>query len=377
MTTIKAPIRVLQVLGCLNRGGAETLVVNLFRKIDKTKFQFDFVIHRCGEQAYSREVIAGGGIIYYCPQYKGYNCYQYRKWWENFFELHPEYVIVHGHVPSTASIYLKVAKKYGCIAIAHSHTTSSGRGISSLIKNVLQHSIRRNADFFMGCSRESNEWLFGKKIANNREKCVILKNGIDTTRYTFNEKLRFEKRNELNVSNDIVIGTVGRMEEPKNPLFIVDVVFEAAKICPNVKFVWVGNGSMRQAVEEKIKDLSLSDRFVLVGDVDNVSDYLQAMDMFLFPSLWEGLGMSLVEAQSVGLPCACSDVIPNEAIVTDLVEKIPLTEKPDVWARKCVYRVNKEIRKDQTFYIVKSGYDIQKSVRQLSEVYGALIQNLK
>ncbi len=363
------PKRILQVLGCLDRGGAETLVMNIYRNMDREQVQFDFVIHTKDKGAYYDEILSLGGKIYHCPQYTGKNHFTYIRWWKNFFEEHNEYDTVHGHVRSTAAIYLKIAKKYRRFTVAHSHSTSSGKGISAIVKNMMQFPIRNTADYFLGCSQIANEWLFGKRVANDSKRCSILKNGVDLTKYRFDFAIRTQYRKDLGIDNNFVIGTVGRIETPKNPMFIIDVFCEILKNLPNARLLWVGDGTLMSSVKEKIAQLNIEDKVLLVGSKGNVSDYLQAMDVFLFPSLWEGLGMSLIEAQATGLPCVCSDVIPDEAHVTDLMIKKGLTDATEEWAKVCLSALQKT-REDQADKIKAANYDIRQVVEQLRGVYG-------
>lgn len=360
--------RILHVLGGLQRGGAETLVMNLYRRIDREKIQFDFVIHTSDKAAYYDEIIDLGGKIYVCPQYKVYNHFKYKKWWKNFLVNHPEYTIVHGHVRSTASIYLKITRKLKRYAIAHSHSTSSGKGLRGIIKNILQHGIRRNADYFMGCSNEANEWLFGKKVARNKEKCEVLKNGIDTNTFAYNRKIECDMRKKLGIENKFVVGTVGRIEEPKNPMFIVEVFSEIYKRNDNAVFLWVGDGSLMEQVKNKCRELNVIDNFIFVGSKSNVSDYLQTMNVFLFPSLWEGFGISLIEAQAVGMPCVVSNTIVKEAFVTDLLDVVNLNEPSAIWAETCLNHVNKE-NKITKKKIEERGLDIHDITKKLEEKY--------
>lgn len=363
------PKRILQVLGCLDRGGAETLVMNIYRNMDREQVQFDFVIHTKDKGAYYDEIISLGGKIYHCPQYTGKNHFTYIRWWKNFFEEHNEYDTVHGHVRSTAAIYLKIAKKYRRFTVAHSHSTSSGKGISAIVKNMMQFPIRNTADYFLGCSQIANEWLFGKRVANDSKRCSILKNGVDLTKYRFDFAIRTQYRKDLGIDTNLVIGTVGRIETPKNPMFIIDVFCEILKNAPNARLLWIGDGTLMSSVKEKIAQLNVEDKVLLIGSKGNVSDYLQAMDVFLFPSLWEGLGMSLIEAQATGLPCVCSDVIPDEAHVTDLMIKKCLTDATEEWANGCL-SASQKTREDQTEKIKAANYDIRQVVEQLRGVYG-------
>lgn len=217
------PIRVLQVLGGLEAGGAESFVMNLYRKIDKRNVQFDFVKHITHKGVFEDEIHQMGGKIYQCPQYTGKNHFAYCKWWDDFFEEHPEYHMIHGHVRSTAAIYLKIAKKHDLVTIAHSHSTSNGSGVSAMVKDLMQLPIRNTADYLFACSDRAGEWLFGKK-ATKMPNYQMIPNGIDLSRFAFDEKKRFQMRKELFIDETaLVLGHVGRMTEPKNHKFLLQL----------------------------------------------------------------------------------------------------------------------------------------------------------
>lgn len=337
MNEIRQPndncIRVLQVLGGLNRGGAETMVMNLYRNIDRNKIQFDFIKHTESKCAYDDEIKELGGRIYSIPKYKVYNHFQYKKAWNNFFKKHPEYKIIHGHVRSTATIYLKIAKKYGLYAIAHSHSTSSGKGIKAIIKNMLQFRIRYITDYFMGCSKEANEWLYGKKIANS-EKCIILHNAIDVEKYTYNEDIRNKLRKELNIKEDeMVVGNIGRFSYMKNHKFLIDI-FEKLCKTENCKLLLVGDGELKNDIQNIVKNKHLENKVIFTGVRSDVNEILQAMDIFVMPSIFEGLPVTLIEAQASGVPSLIANTITKEVDITPLIYRENLKNEPLIWTNK-------------------------------------------
>lgn len=337
MNEIRQPndncIRVLQVLGGLNRGGAETMVMNLYRNIDRNKIQFDFIKHTESKCAYDDEIKELGGRIYSIPKYKVYNHFQYKKAWNNFFKKHPEYKIIHGHVRSTATIYLKIAKKYGLYTIAHSHSTSSGKGIKAIIKSILQFRIRYIADYFMGCSQKANEWLYGKKIANS-EKCIILHNAIDVEKYTYNEEIRNKLRKELNIKEDeMVVGNIGRFSYMKNHKFLIDI-FEKLCKTENCKLLLVGDGELKNDIQNIVKNKHLENKVIFTGVRSDVNEILQAMDIFVMPSIFEGLPVTLIEAQASGVPSLITDTITKEVDITPLIYRENLKNEPLIWANK-------------------------------------------
>lgn len=327
------PIRVLHVLGGLQAGGAESFVINLYRAIDKDKVQFDFIKHISSKGVFEDEIAEKGGKIFQCPQYTGKNHFAYCRWWDNFFVSHPEYHVIHGHVRSTAAIYLKIAKKYGLITIAHSHSTSNGRGASAFIKNVLQLPIRNIADYLFACSDKAGVWLYGKK-AITQENYHMIPNGIDLKRFAFDPVKRREMRQSLGITKDtVVLGHIGRLTVPKNHKFLLELFSQYHKSNPDSCLLLVGDGELFETIKQQCDNLKIGDSVKMVGSRTNTVDYYQVMDIFLFPSLWEGLGIAAVEAQANSLPCLVSDNVPKEALVTNTAKTLSLN-KPEDWLKE-------------------------------------------
>lgn len=363
------PIRILHVLGCLNRGGAETMVLNIYRAIDRSKVQFDFIIHTYDKCDYNDEIRELGGKIYSVPRYTGKNHFEYKKAWNEFFIKHPEYRIVHGHMRSTAAIYLNIAKKYDIVTIAHSHSTASrGNAVEAAIKNFMQLLIRRTADYLFACSVEAGKWLFGKK-AIKKNNFMVIKNAIDADKYVFNEKKRNEIRKKLNIKNEFVIGHVGSFSQPKNHKFIVEIFNEINKQNKNVILLLIGDGKLKKIIENQILMFGINDNVILTGVVTNVYDYLQAMDAFLFPSLYEGVPFALIEAQAAGLKIIASDKITYGNKVTNLVDFVSLHESKSYWAYKVLQCAANYERKNMYFEILKAGFDVKENAKFLEEFY--------
>lgn len=321
------PIRVLQVLGGLEAGGAESFVMNLYRAIDKEKVQFDFVKHIEHKGVFEDEITQIGGKIYRGPKYTGKNHFAYCRWWNDFFAEHPEYHVIHGHVRSTASIYLKIAKKYGLVTIAHSHSTSNGSGISAIVKNIMQLPIRYTADYLFACSDKAGKWLYGEK-ATKQPNYRMIPNGVDLKRFAFHEEKRRQMRNQLKITEDtFVVGHIGRITVPKNHQFLVELFAAYHKENPKSRLLLVGDGELFEAVQQQCTQLGIREAVIMVGSRTNTEDYYQAMDLFVFPSLWEGLPVSVVEAQANGLICLLSDVITRDVDLTDQVKYLSLNEK--------------------------------------------------
>lgn len=324
------PIRVLQVLGGLDIGGAEAFVMNLYRIVDREKVQFDFIKHVSHKGVFEDEIAKMGGRIYQCPQYTGKNHFSYCKWWNHFFVEHPEYHVIHGHIRSTASIYLRIAKKHGLVTIAHSHNTSNGSGVSAIVKNIMQLPIRYQADYLFACSDKAGKWLYGEK-AVMRPNYRMIPNGIDLERFAFNKERRDQMRQELGIAEGaFVLGHIGRITVPKNHKFLVELFAEYHKNELNSKLLLVGDGELFENVKQQVDQLGIGDAVIMAGSRTNTEDYYQAMDVFVFPSLWEGLPVSLVEAQANGLSCLVPDTLTKDVSVTDLISYLPLSDK-DFW----------------------------------------------
>lgn len=365
---MERPIRILQVFGALNRGGAESMIMNIYRNMDTSKIQFDFVIHTKEKCDFTEEIIKLGGGIYSVPAYTGLNHFVYKKAWKKFFREHPEYKIVHGHMRSTGAIYMKIAKKYGIKTIAHSHSTASrGNRLDQLVKNLMQIPIRYIADYLFACSNEAGKWLFGKGVLE-KDNYRVIKNAIETKKYVFNEEIRNDMRKKLGVEDKFVVGHVGSFTYPKNHRFLIDVFYKIQEKNKDSVLLLVGDGQLRRDIEIKIDKLGIKDKVVLTGVRPNVNDYTQAMDCFVFPSLWEGLPVTVIEAQAAGLTCFISDRITPEVNITPYVHSISLNEAAELWADQILSR--KEIHRFKAEdYIIKSGFDVKSSIEELTAFY--------
>lgn len=324
---MQEPIRIVHNIASLHLGGSQAFVMNMYRNIDRSKVQFDFVVTPETKEGFYNEITNLGGKIFSCPRYKGTNHIQYNKWWDDFFNEHPEYKVIHGHVRSTASIYLKIAKRHGLVTIAHSHSTSNGNGISAIVKRIMQLPIRKQADYLFACSDKAGKWLYGEK-AITQQNYYMIPNGVDLKRFEFDVNKRNQMRMTLGIKKDMMIlGHIGRLSTPKNHKFLLNVFNKYHKINSNSKLLLVGDGELFDCIKEHIDKLNISDAVIMTGSKQNTEDYYQVMDIFVFPSLWEGLPVSVVEAQANGLQCLISDVITHDVDLTDLIQYLPLDEE--------------------------------------------------
>lgn len=363
------PVRILQVIGIMNRGGAETMIMNLYRHIDRKKVQFDFVQNENDGAFFDEEIQSLGGRIYKCPRFVGTNYLSYKKWWKTFFDIHKEYPIVHGHIGSTAAIYLSEANKHNIITIAHSHSIYIKSG-KQLLYSILSYRTRNIADYLFMCSERAGIDRYGRNAALDQNRAFLVPNAIDIKAYRFDKTIRNNKRKEFGIEDtDYVVGHIGRFVEVKNHAFLLNVFVAILNKCPMAKLLLVGDGELRQSIEEKIRVYGLEEKAIITGDRSDVNELLSAMDVMVFPSKYEGLPVTLVEAQCNGLPCIISDNIPEDCIlIDDLIQVRSLEEDPSVWAESALHckRIDRTMCADK---IKETGFDIEKSAKWLEEFY--------
>ena len=353
-------IRILQVVTHMNRGGLETMLMNYYRQMDRTQVQFDFLTHRDYDGDYGAEIKEMGGILYHMPVLNPFSP-GYRKQLGEFFDAHPEYKVIHVHQDCLSGVILQVAKKHGVpVRIAHSHGANQIRDIKYPIKLVFRHFIAKYATKLMACGEKAGNWMFcGAPFE-------ILSNAIPAASYTFLNETRNTQREKWQIQpEELLVGHVGSLTVPKNHLFLLDLFNEIQKKTP-AKLLIVGEGSLRPVIEESIQKLGIADKVILTGLRGDVADLLQAMDVFVFPSFYEGMPNTVIEAQATGLPCVIADTITREANITELVNYLPLTS-PSEWAETALKAIGSE-RADTTAAFVRNKYDIDSVVREFSRL---------
>lgn len=355
-------IRVLHVVTDMRRGGLETMLMNYYRAIDRKNVQFDFLEHRQEESDYDREIKELGGRIYRIPRLNPFGV-RYKSILRQFLKKHPEYQIIHVHQDCLSSIVLKEAKRCGVkIRIAHSHSSSQDKNLKLLIKLYYKRKISGYATDLLACSQEAGKWMFcGSDFK-------VLNNAIDTKKYVYSREIREEIRKQFQISEEaLVIGHVGRFCYPKNHTYLLDVFKKISDQTESILLL-VGDGELRKEIENKILQMKLRGKVILTGVRSDVSDLLQAMDVFVFPSLYEGLPVTLIEAQAAGLPCLISDKVPIECKKTNLVHQISLEEDKTYWANEAI-KLSKIERKNMLKEIQMSGFDIGENAIHLVDYY--------
>lgn len=360
------PIRILHVFASLDRGGAETMLMNIYRNIDRTKVQFDFVVNDNNEEyAYEKEIMDLGGRIYRIPRYTLDNHLKYKKAWYKLLMNNTEWKIVHAHHTSTASIYLRIAKYFNLITIAHSHTAGGEFSFKSRIKMIMRYPIRYIADYLFACSVTAAKWMFGK----DDTEVKIINNAIDSSLYVYSFVNRQMKRREFHIEDKFVVGHIGNFTNVKNYPFIIEVFDSILKKNSNSVLMLVGNMNNNPQIMKRVKELNFESKVIFTGVRSDVPELLSAMDVFLFPSLYEGLPLTLIEAQASGLKCIVSDTITDEVQITDLVEFISLDKSPDNWADSILNYKESYERRDTSEKIRQAGYDIKEKAKEMEDFY--------
>jgi len=369
-------IRVLHVINSINMGGIQTTLINIMKKIDRKKVVFDFLVEIDPDGDYAEEIKKLGGHIY-CVTPRKKSLYRNKKELNEFFKTHKEYNIVHMHVSSLTYITpLQVAKKHHVpVRIVHSRNTRQGGSkFHKFIHAYNKLFIKNIATHYFACSDLAGEWLYPKKLLSH-ENYRIINNGIDTKKFEYNEDVRNKMRQELSCGNNTCFVCVGRLHHQKNHMFLLDVFKEINDKKKNTKLYLVGEGSLRDKIEARIKELNLVNKVVLLGNKTNINEILQAMDMFLMTSFYEGLPGSVIEAQGSGLPCIISDSITKLVKVTDLVTFISLKENPTKWKEIILKKLKNTKRRSTRDELTKKGFDMTGISKELQEFYLKIGEN--
>lgn len=392
-------IRILQVFGKLNLGGAESRMMDIYRNIDRTRVQFDFVEHTTEKCFYEEEIESLGGRIFRIPAFRLVNMAEYKKAWREFFKEHTdengvsEFKMVHGHMTSSAAVYLPIAKEFGVErTIAHVRSAGTDAGLKGTLTKFMRRDLALKSDELFTCSKIAGVAAFGQKAVDEK-RVKFIPNAIDTTRFAFNPKTRQEIREELGLTDRFVIGHVGRFHYAKNHEYLLKVFrdlcedwisFEGFK---SPALILLGEGSKMAEMKAMTMDLGISRLVLFLGNHKDVERYYQAMDYFVYPSRYEGLPGTVVEAQASGLPVLMSDTICEEVMITPLVKTLPITVASDIWSGEIMDYINAtygvtdvevesvdydEIQNRRYQYenvVAEAGFDVRKQAMEMMNFY--------
>ena len=375
-------IKIINVVAGMNMGGAETWLMHVLRNIDRQRFQLDFMVHITEEGKYDEEIRSlGGNIIRVRPvsDIRGYP-----KSVKKAFQEYGPYDIIHCHRYLGTGLLMRIAYQERVpYRVVHFHNTrypcSSNIVLDKLYRMLTTFWIKQYATLGLACSKDSAEWSLGRYwIQDPRWKIFYC--GLDFSAF-HQDAEGVDIRRELGIPPEsFVVGHVGRFNEQKNHRFLIQVFSELVKKLPDAYLLLVGDGPLKDEIAQVVTDAGLADRVMFAGlrnDVPRVM--LGAMDAFLFPSLYEGLGLVLVEAQAAGLPCVFTDEIPQEAdIVKPLINRLSLSDEPKLWAEKLIdIKQNPlAVSKSDALKIVEtSDFNIQNSIKQLENIYMGLVTN--
>lgn len=366
------PIRILNLFTIMNRGGAETMVMNYYRAIDKSKIQFDFMVHRQERGAYDDEIEAMGGRIFrMCPIYPQ-NLFRYKRMLKEFFDNHPEYQILHSHMSELGYFAFKEAIRHQVpVRICHAHSSPNFKietfkeKLKVLPREILARGMRKLSTDFFVCSKIAGDWLFGKK---NESRFIMMNNAVNAASFAYDKETADIIKTEMKWGDKIVVGHVGRFIVPKNHSFLIDIFQQFHAKHPQSILVLVGDGDQRENICNKIKKLNLEDSIILLGFRSDTANLYKAFDIFVFPSLYEGLPVSLVEAQSAGLSCIVSDTISTQARILPNYSILSLKDSLEVWVNEMEKHLNDK-REDTTGNIKKAKFDIYSNAEWLTNLY--------
>lgn len=359
---MKQPIRVLHILQRMEAGGTQALLMNIYRNIDREKVQFDFLVMYPEKYFYDDEIVSLGGKVYYSTVRKDKNVFKFQNQLKKLINENG-YKIVHAHTYSIGYFALRTAKKCGVpVRIAHSHNNKTTRDKNFIAKKILQKIYTIHANELFACSKEAGEYLYGKK------EFRVIKNAIDLKKYKNAAKNRNKKREELGVKKDaFLVGNIGRLHAQKNQLFLIDIFAAIKQQKSDSKLLLIGDGPLKNKLEEKAKLLDVDKDVIFLKNRKDIPELLSAIDVFVLPSLFEGLGIVAIEAQAAGLPVILSDGVSKEAIVTNNAKVLSLKKTVKEWARQILS--SKASDTDIEERIQKAGFDVRAQATTIQNLY--------
>jgi len=353
-------IRVLQCVNNMHRAGLETVLMNYYRNIDRTKIQFDFLTHRPDRDDYDDEIEEMGGRIYRAPRLYPQNYPAYFAYMKQFFAEHPEYQIVHSHIDAMSYLPLLAAKKAGVpVRISHSHNTGLDKDLKYALKQYFRYRLPSAANCFWACGEKAGEFLF------RGIPFTVIPNAIDPEKFCYRPEIRKAKREELGLENRFTVGHVGRFSNQKNHGFLLEIFCQIQKTAPDAVLLLAGKGENEEIIREKVHTLGIEKSVHFLGSRSDVNQLYQAMDVFVMPSKFEGIPMVGIEAQFSGLPCIFSDKVPEETVFTSNCQFVELDQPAEYWANRVLCAASQRSESS----LVSEKYNIRYAHRTLEKNY--------
>ena len=392
-------IKVLVLITVMDRAGAETIMMNYLRSINREKIHMDFLINRDGEADYEGEIKQLGSRIYHmCPLYPG-KFHKYKREFKTFLKEHPGYDIIHSNLEERSYFAFKIAKKMGVpVRIAHAHSAPCGYNPKMMVRLYFRKHLKKYCTHRMACGEKAAKWLFGNDIKivdiNNYVKeanclsnaVILMKNAINTEKFLYSPETRDKVRKKLKIGKDaLVIGHVGRFTRDKNQSFLIDIFKNVNEYNKNSILLLIGGGKPREEVEykkeiqKKIQQQGLKDSVKFLGVRNDVNELMQGMDILVMPSKTEGFPVTLVEAQAAGLSCLVSDSVCYDINMTGEIQYQSLDNDWAEWAQKILSMADcRSNRKDESIEmksrVVEKGYEIADAAKDLETLYRYLAE---
>lgn len=365
-------LRVLHSVSNMARAGIETMLMNYYREIDRQQIQFDFLANKPIPGEYDEEIRSMGGRVFVSPGLNPLHYLHYKRYVADLLRENPDIQIVHAHNEAMGYYALKSAKDAGIrVRIAHAHNTRIIRDYKYPLKLVCKQLLPGAATDYWSCGRDAGIYYYGKKRWN--ASGFILHNAIDVSRFGFKPEVRQRQRQRCGLEDCFVIGHVGRFNLQKNHTRLLDIFAEIAKSSPDARLALIGVGELEQSMKQKASALGIQDKTLFLGQMADVSEWYQAMDCFVLPSLFEGLPVVGIEAQAAGLKCIFSDRVTDEVLLSPQARRVSLLENDAAWAREILAAKQQQIDRFQGVDIVRqAGYDIHTEAQKLQATYQEL-----
>lgn len=366
-------IVVLHILNKMDRAGAETLIMNIMRKIDKEHFCFKFLLKTKDHGQFDEEIFELGGEIYYVDRFNGLNYFSYKKQLLDFFSSHKEIDIVHAHQGSSAALDTLFAKESGLLTIAHSHNTYTNNpfDFKEILFKIISYRTRFTSDVYIGCSRAALLSRFGRKI-EKRKECYILNNGIEIDKFFFSSEKRKNFRKQHGIGDkDKIFAFIGRLTKIKNPLFAIDCFEKVLSSQSDSYLLIAGVGPLKNRIQKTIRKKRLSKKIFLLGNIPNVDELLSASDFLLMPSLKEGFPVVLVEAQCSNISCLVSNKITKEVKLSNNIFFLPIKglKVKNLWVNSISLELEKERKRDITNNAIVSEFSDESTIKKIEYIY--------